>query len=212
MSTDETRRSLLDAAVRLTAREGPRGLTARAIGAEARVNQALIFYHFGGVDGLLRTAYAEATRAMVADYAGQLETASTFTELYAVGQRLGERSRQDGSAALLTQVMAAAHHDDEMAAALADSLGVWREVVTAAVRRVVGLSGLADALDPEPLAASLAASTIGMVAVDALPGRPLGRTMEGVAPVPRAVDVLLARFPRALVRRLARTTVSGRRR
>ncbi|NHA70021.1 TetR/AcrR family transcriptional regulator [Phycicoccus flavus] len=200
-----TPQDLMDAAVRLTARTGARGLTARAIGAEAGVNQALIFYHFDGVDGLLRQAYARATRAMVDDYAEALAAASTFEDLYAVGTRLGERSRADGSAVLLTHVMAAAHHDEQMAAALADSLGVWREVVTAAVRRVVVRHGLEGVLDADALAGSLAASTIGMVAVDALPGAPLGSTMTAIGPLPRVVDTIASRFPRALARRLTRS-------
>ncbi|HMM93581.1 helix-turn-helix domain-containing protein [Phycicoccus sp.] len=205
MSTT-TRQDLMDAAVRLTARAGARGLTARAIGAEAGVNQALIFYHFEGVEGLLRAAYAAATRAMVDDYAAELAAATTFTDLYAVGSRLGERSRADGSAALLVHVMAASHHDPEMAAALADSLGTWREVVTEAVRRVVRTHGLDGAVDADGLAGALAASTIGMVTVDALPGAPLGPTLRAVEPVPRIVDAIAARFPRALARRIARVT------
>lgn len=196
----------MDAAVRLTARTGARGLTARAIAAEAGVNQALVFYHFDGVEGLLRAAYAAATRAMVDDYADELAEARTFSDLYAVGARLGDRSREDGSAALLLHVMAASHHDPEMAAALADSLGAWRDVVTEAVRRVVRTHGLDGAVDADGLAGALAASTIGMVTVDALPGSPLGATLRAVEPVPRVVDSIAARFPRALARRIARVT------
>ncbi len=200
-----TKQHLMDAAVRLTATGGARALTARAIGAEAGVNQALIFYHFDSVENLLRTAYAEATRAMVRDYAEELAAATTFTDLYAVGERLGRRSREDGSAVLLTHVMAASHTDPEMAAALADSLGVWREVVTVAVRRVVRHHGLDGAVDADGLAGALAASTIGMVAVDALPGTPLGTTLRAIEPVPTVVDALAARFPRALARRIGRS-------
>jgi AcrR family transcriptional regulator len=199
----------MDAAVRLTATAGARGLTARAIGAEAGVNQALIFYHFDSVENLLRVAYAQATRVMVDGYADELAAATTFTDLYAVGERLGRRSREDGSAALLTHVMAASHHDPEMAAALADALGVWQGVVTDAVRRVVREHRLDGAVDADGLAGALAASTIGMVTVDALPGAPLGTTMRAIEPVPRVVDALAARFPRALARRLARTMTPG---
>ncbi|MGL5910092.1 MAG: TetR/AcrR family transcriptional regulator [Phycicoccus sp.] len=199
-----TRQQLMDAAVRLTARTGARGLTARAIGAEAGVNQALIFYHFAGVDGLLRAAYADATRAMVEDFAAGLASATTFTELYEVGERLGRRSREDGSAALLVTVMAAAHHDEQMAASLAASLGAWLEVVDAAVSRVLAASGLDEVVDGTALARSLAASTIGMVTVDALPGAPLGETLRAADGVPQVVDGLVVRFPRAVVRRLVR--------
>lgn len=195
----------MDAVVRLTATAGARGLTARAIGAEAGVNQALIFYHFESVENLLRLAYAGATEAMVRDYAEALGAARTFEDLYAVGERLGASSRADGSAVLLTHVMAAAHHDEQMAVALAASLGTWREVVTEAVRRVVAHHGLDGVLDADGMAAALAASTIGMVTVDALPGAPLGSTLRSVEPLPRVVDTLAARFPRALARRIGRS-------
>ncbi|GGL29937.1 helix-turn-helix transcriptional regulator [Phycicoccus endophyticus] len=203
-----TRENLMDAAVRLTASAGARGLTARAIGAEAGVNQALIFYHFDGVEGLLRAAYERATRAMVEDYAAALEKASSFADLYAVGEQLGARSRADGSAALLTHVMAASHHDALLASAVADALGVWRRVVADAVDRVVAAHGLEGTLEVDALARALAASTIGMVTVDALPGAPLGETMRGLDPLPRVADALASRFPRALARRIAR--VAGR--
>ncbi|MGL4177299.1 MAG: TetR/AcrR family transcriptional regulator [Dermatophilaceae bacterium] len=199
-----TRRQLMDAVVRLTARTGARGLTARAIGAEAGVNQALIFYHFDGVDGLLRAAYADATRAMVDDFAIGLSSATTFTELYEVGEQLGRRSREDGSAALLVTVMAAAHHDQQMAASLAASLSAWLEVVDAAVSRVLASSSLDEVVDGTALARSLAAATIGMVTVDALPGAPLGATLRAADGIPQAIDGLVGRFPRAVVRRFAR--------
>ncbi|MGL4746090.1 MAG: TetR/AcrR family transcriptional regulator [Dermatophilaceae bacterium] len=202
--TAATRRQLMDAAVRLTARSGVRGLTARAIGAEAGANQALIFYHFDGVDGLLRAAYADATRAMVEDFATGLASATTFTELYEVGERLGRRSREDGSAALLLTVMAAAHHDEQMAASLVTSLGAWLEVVEAAVSRVLATSGLDDVVDAAALSRTLSAATIGMVTIDALPGAPLGATLRAADGVPQAVDGMVGRFPRAVVRRLAR--------
>lgn len=198
----------MDAAVRLTSTAGARGLTARAIGGEAGINPALIFYHFDTVENLLRLAYARATEAMVQEYGDALGSARTFADLYAVGDRLGASSRADGSAALLTHVMAASHHDDQMAAALADSLGSWREVVTAAMHRVARHHGLDGVLDVDALAGALAASTIGMVTVDALPGAPLGSTMRAIEPLPRVVDALASRFPRALARRIGRSLTS----
>ena len=65
--------------------------------------------------------------------------------------------------------------------------------------------GLDGAVDADGLAGALAASTIGMVAVDALPGTPLGTTLRAIEPVPTVVDALAARFPRALARRIGRS-------
>lgn len=60
------RAALLDAAVRVVARSGLRGLTYRAVAAEAGVNQTLVAHHFGN----RRTLIAEALRAATDATAG----------------------------------------------------------------------------------------------------------------------------------------------
>src|SRR5438093_1369574 len=84
---EETRAALVAAALETLKTEGFRGTTARAIAGRAGVNQALVFYHFGGVDELLLAA-------LVALYLGlnllsRLDPASAQAEsLFALMERV----------------------------------------------------------------------------------------------------------------------------
>ncbi|MFE5481653.1 TetR/AcrR family transcriptional regulator [Streptomyces sp. NPDC056527] len=51
---NERRRAILEAAARVIARRGVRGLRVEELAAEARVSKALVYYHFGDRAGLLR--------------------------------------------------------------------------------------------------------------------------------------------------------------
>jgi AcrR family transcriptional regulator len=70
-SAHQTRGKLLLAAERLVVVEGVHALTVRRIAAEAQVNSALIRYHFGNVDKLLR-ALALLNAARIDDRRGEL--------------------------------------------------------------------------------------------------------------------------------------------
>lgn len=202
MSSAQTRDRLMTAAVALTSRAGVRAVTARAVAAEADVNQALVFYHFDGIDGLLREAFDRATREMVAAYVAELEQATSFADLHRVGVTLAGSSRADGSAALLSHVISAAHTDEAIAAVLAENLALWRTALSDAVRRVLAAHGLRDALDVGGLTDALAAASIGMITVDALPGQPLGSTLPSLGGLARLVDRAARLLPAALARRL----------
>ena len=53
------RRALIDAAVRVLARDGAGGASVRAIAAEAGVSPGLVTHHFGSVDALIAATYAQ---------------------------------------------------------------------------------------------------------------------------------------------------------
>lgn len=52
--TAATRQRIVDAAVRLLADKGFPGLGINSVAAEAQVDKQLIYYHFGGLDGVVR--------------------------------------------------------------------------------------------------------------------------------------------------------------
>ncbi len=66
---DQTRESLIDAAVTVFGRDGFRAASTRSIADLAGVNQALIGYHFGGKPGLYLAVFDRITRR-VAQYLG----------------------------------------------------------------------------------------------------------------------------------------------
>ncbi|MBF4161246.1 TetR family transcriptional regulator [Nocardioides acrostichi] len=218
MRGEQTRQALRDAALALARREGVRAVTARAVAAEAGVNQALVFYHFESVEGLMQSAYDHGTRAMVAEHVADLARVRSLTDLHAVGVRLAERSRADGSAALLAQVVAAAHTEPEQARLLTASLRAWQAAIADAVRRVLDEAGLADVVDVEATTSAIAAAAIGMITLDAVPppgpregepdtgqvmaGPPLGETLAAAGSLARLADRVLRLVPRAVARRV----------
>jgi AcrR family transcriptional regulator len=60
------RRALLDAAVRVVARKGLRGLTYREVAAEAGVTYGLVSHHFGSRDALVHESLEHAFRESLA--------------------------------------------------------------------------------------------------------------------------------------------------
>ena len=202
MSSEETRVALMEATVRLTARSGTKALTARGIATEAGVNQALVYYHFDGVDGLVHDAYERATLAMIADYTADLASVESFTELYTVGAKLAEDARANGSAALLSHVIAAAYTDEAMARMLHENMTRWNEAVQASISSILESRGLAGAVDPVALTASLTASTIGMMTMGSVPGQPLGDPITAVRGLPPLLDRALRLVPAPLARRI----------
>jgi AcrR family transcriptional regulator len=77
----EGRDALLDATVRVVEREGLRGLTYRAVGAESGTTHALVSYHFGSRENLVREAARHASRKAVA--ASRLEAAPQALDTFA---------------------------------------------------------------------------------------------------------------------------------
>jgi AcrR family transcriptional regulator len=75
----EGREALLDATIRVVDREGLRGLTYRAVGSESGTTHALVSYHFGSRENLVREAARHASSKAVAT-----------SRLSATPQRLGE--------------------------------------------------------------------------------------------------------------------------
>ncbi len=61
---DQTREALIDAAIAIFGRDGFHAASTRSIADAAKVNQALIGYHFGGKPGLYLAAFERITRSV----------------------------------------------------------------------------------------------------------------------------------------------------
>lgn len=85
-STD-SRRLLLDAAIRLFAKHGLDGTTVRDLAQEAGVNLCMISYHFGGKEGLYRACLEVCGRTRVEGAKGLLDPPSSVEE-FAIRLRL----------------------------------------------------------------------------------------------------------------------------
>ena len=83
-----TRDRLVEAALTTLRTHGFPGTTARAIARTGKLNQALIFYHFGSLDRLLLAALDLTSRQRLARYQSVLTDVRSMTEMIDVMSRL----------------------------------------------------------------------------------------------------------------------------
>jgi AcrR family transcriptional regulator len=141
------REALLAAATQLFAAHGFDGATVEQIAARAKVNKALISYHFGGKDGLyttlLRSHFQRMAAALARLRAADLPADDALRALIAL---LGETLQRHDAlpAMLLREILSGGRHIDD--ALMPDFLSVF-EAVRATVERGVA-SGRFRPLDP----------------------------------------------------------------
>lgn len=161
-SGEETRARLVAAALETVRTEGIAGVSARAIARTGGFNQALIFYHFGSVDGLLVAASAAESDRRAALYREELAEVATLPDLVRVARRLHHEEAAHGSVAVLTQMLAGAATSPELRAGVRDGFGPWLEVVEAAVERVLAGTPLAGVVAPADLTYAISSLYLGI--------------------------------------------------
>src|SRR5215211_9491670 len=76
-----TKLQILEATLETLKNEGFTGATSRAIARTGGFNQALIFYHFGSLDGLLLAALDQTSEERLRRYRAAVEEAETAEDL-----------------------------------------------------------------------------------------------------------------------------------
>ena len=161
-----TRDRLLDAAATALAEDGVAGVSARTVAARAEVNQALVFYHFGSVTGLMDTAVRRSVDLAVASYRDRLADVTTLAELLALGRDLHEAEKRAGNVLQMAQVMAGALRDETLAGAGRYAVDRWSTEVEVVLGRVLPATPLAGLVEPGALARAVAAAFIGLELYD----------------------------------------------
>jgi AcrR family transcriptional regulator len=167
---EELRSRLIDAAVRVLARDGFAHASARAIAQEAGTVNGSIFYYFGSMDGLLAataTTLAERGIARIRDGLGGEEAHVEWpTRLSAVMR--AEAEGEDGRAVM--ELFVGARTSPALAAEVRTAIDGAIEYATAEMQAVLGDSPITRLL-PIPLIAELAAAAFLGIEVLAQNGR-----------------------------------------
>ncbi|SMC84056.1 TetR/AcrR family transcriptional regulator [Lentzea albidocapillata] len=131
----ERRTQMLEAAVRVIAQDGVRGLRVEKLAAEAGVSTALIYYHFKDRAGILRAAL-EHVNHRAQSYTGDVESGDprTRVEQMLLGELQDTAFVRETSVAW-GELRASAAFDEDLRATLRTATEAWNSDVETLVRQ-----------------------------------------------------------------------------
>ena len=162
MSGEETRARIIAATVGTLNEEGITGASARTIARRGDFNQALIFYHFGSVEGLLLAAALSEGEKRAAHYAERFAQVQSLAELVAVAREVHSKEMAEGGPTVLTQLVAGSVSSPTLAKGILEAMQPWMTLVEQAVTRVIGGGPLADMVPISDIAFAIASLFLGM--------------------------------------------------
>jgi AcrR family transcriptional regulator len=197
---DDTRARIINATLQTVREQGIVGATARAIARTGDFNQALIFYHFGGVTELLVAAAVTEGEQRAARYAPKLEAVDSLRELVAVARELHEDESLNGGQNVLTQLLAGAASSPELRQGLVQSFKPWTKLVEDAVARVLAQTPFAGVVRAEDLAFAITSLFLGVELMHALdpdqsPASSLFGTFDALAGLVEALLTMQLELP-----------------
>lgn len=130
---ETTRRQIVEAALETLKTEGFAGATSRAIGRAGGFNPALIFYHFGTLDGLLLAALDRTSEERLERYRQTVAEAKSVDELVAEVARLYAEDRERGHMTVISQMVAGSIARPELARAMVARMEPWLELCEEAI-------------------------------------------------------------------------------
>jgi AcrR family transcriptional regulator len=143
----QTRSALIDAARKTLQSEGFAGTTARAIASRAGVNQALVFYHFGGVDPLLLEALDASAAERLARYTEAMAAAPTPAAKVDAARALYREDVENGHVTVIAELLAASLARPELQGPLLERMQPWLDLVRTTLTAVAGETPLASIVD-----------------------------------------------------------------
>jgi len=133
-AADSTRERLVRAALKTLTQEGFVGTTARAIARTGKLNQALIFYHFGSVDRLLLAALDATSQDRLNRYRAGLAQISRLSDLVEAMARLYKEDVLSGHITAVQEMVAAGSSvpalRKEVLARMEPWIGFAKELIT----------------------------------------------------------------------------------
>lgn len=157
-----TRRRLVAAAIDTLKVRGFAGASARVIADRAGVNQALVFYHFGSVVGLLLAALDEVSATRAAGYGAAVARATSASELVDVAASIFREDLEQGHAAVLLAMIAGAASTPTLGKEVAGRMQPWTEFAADAITGAVDHSALGSLLPAGEVGFAIVALYLGL--------------------------------------------------
>src|SRR3954470_19911204 len=130
-----TRDQILEAAFETLRAEGFAGATSRAIARRGGFNQALVFYYFGSLDGLLLAALDLTSERRLARYREALAAAEGLEEQLRVTGELYREDRESGHMTVVSQLVAGSLARPELAPQVLERMEPWLDFAEETIER-----------------------------------------------------------------------------
>jgi AcrR family transcriptional regulator len=159
---DRTRQRIVDAALETLKKEGFAGATSRAIAREGGFNQALIFYHFGSLDGLLLAALDQTSAERLQRYRAAVDQAETAEELAVLAATVYAEDRDHGHMTVVAQMVAGSVTRPELAREVVARMEPWIELCEDALGKALAATPAAEAVPLRDLAYAVVTFYLGL--------------------------------------------------
>lgn len=159
---EKTRERIVDAALETLKNEGFAGATSRAIARAGGFNQALIFYHFGSLDGLLLAALDKTSAERLERYREAVDGADSAEELAAVAAAVYAEDRDRGHMTVVSQMVAGSVARPELAGELVARMEPWIELCEDALRKALSTTPAAPVVPVRDLAYAVVTFYLGL--------------------------------------------------
>lgn len=157
-----TKATIVEAALETLKARGFAGASAREIAKSGGFNQALIFYHFGGVQNALLAALDVVSDRRMQAYQPVFERAQTLPELAALARDIYREDLENGYVTVLGEMVAGGVSDRELGRQVVARLQPWFDMVDGKIRALVAGSLLESMIPPRDLAFAIIALYFGI--------------------------------------------------
>ena len=156
-----TKQQILEAAFETLREEGFSAASSRAVARRGGFNQALVFYYFGSMDGLLLAALDWTNGRRLAAYREVLADAPTVEQALAAATRLFGEDLESGHITVVSQMIAGSVSRPELAPQMLKRMEPWLELCERTLERIAGESPLTAVVDRKELAYAIVTFYLG---------------------------------------------------
>jgi len=168
--SEQTRSSLIEAALWALKEHGYGGASARVIAERAGVNQGLVFYHFGSVVNLLLAALDNVSTERLRIYGSVTTGSKSPRELVDFAEDIFRNDLEAGYITVLAQMIAGASSTPGLGTEVAARIAPWREFARTAIETNLGGSPLSEVLPAADAAHAVVALYLGLEMLSHLDG------------------------------------------
>jgi AcrR family transcriptional regulator len=167
---EATKERIVEAAIETLKEEGFAGASARAIAERGSFNQALVFYHFGSVNGLLLAALDRTSELRMERYREMADAAPDLPSLMESAAAMYREDLEAEHIKVMAEMIAGGSSEPELGPEIVRRIEPWIAFAKAAVDRVAATSPLGGLVPSEDAAYAIVALYLGVELLTNLDG------------------------------------------